>query len=91
VKFTPKGTNFILISFTNSRRQIILKFIIWLLGMGFTVFVFREGFQEKLLRINQAFEKHDNNLENLTLNTTLIFLTMIDAEGTEKANYFTNN
>jgi hypothetical protein len=59
--------------------------------MGFTVFIFREGFQEKLLSINLALEQNDNNLENLTLNTTFIFLTMIDTEGTEKANYFTNN
>jgi len=60
--------------------------------MGFTVFIFREGFKEKLLSINLALEQNDKNLENLTLNTTFIFfLTMIDTEGTEKANYFTNN
>jgi uncharacterized sulfatase len=91
VKFTPKSTNFIIISFTNSRRQIILKFILLLLVMGFTVLIFRGGFQEKPLRINQAFEQHDNHLGNLTLNTTFTFLTTIDSKGTEKTNYFTNN
>ena len=91
MKFTPKSTNFTKSSFTNNRRLIMIKPIIWLLGMGFTILIFRGGFQEKPLRINQAFEQHDNHLGNLTLNSTFTFLTTIDAKGTEKTNYFTDN
>lgn len=91
VKFTPNSPNFARLSLRNSPRQIILKSIIWLLGIGFTILFFRGGFQEKPLRINQAFEQHDNHLGNLTLNTTFTFLTTIDAKGTEKVNYFTDN
>ncbi|MFY7912456.1 MAG: LTA synthase family protein [Emticicia sp.] len=91
VKLTPNSPNFARISLRNSPRQIILKSIIWLLGIGFTILFFRGGFQEKPLRINQAFEQHDNHLGNLTLNTTFTFLTTIDAKGTEKVSYFTDN
>ncbi len=91
VKFTPKSTHFTIISLNNNRRQIMIKSIIWLLGMGFTILIFRGGFQEKPLRINQAFEQHDNHLGNLTLNSTFTFLTTIDAKGTEKTNYFIDN
>lgn len=85
VKFTPSSTNI------PSSMGRILKTIICFLGIGFTILFFRGGFQEKPLRINQAFEQHDNHLGNLTLNTTFTFLTTIDAKGTEKVNYFTDN
>lgn len=91
VKFTPNNPNFAITSLRNNRHQIVLKSIIWFLGIGFTILFFRGGFQEKPLRINQAFEQHDNHLGNLTLNTTFTFLTTIDAKGTEKINYFTDN
>lgn len=85
VKFTPSSTNIA------SSMGRILKTIICLLSIGFTILFFRGGFQEKPLRINQAFEQHDNHLGNLTLNTTFTFLTTIDAKGTEKVSYFTDN
>ncbi|WP_238806174.1 LTA synthase family protein [Emticicia aquatica] len=87
VKYTPNPK----ISDKKTPFSLLLRIFIWLLSIGFTILFFRGGFQEKPLRINQAFEQHDNNLGNLTLNTTFTFLTTIDAKGTEKANYFTDN
>lgn len=71
--------------------SISIGAVIWFLGIGFTILFFRGGFQAKPLRMNQAFNQHDNNLGNLTLNTTFTFLTTIDAKGTHKAKYFTDN
>ncbi len=85
VKFTPKSQKL------SPPYRGGLGGVISLLGIGFTILFFRGGFQEKPLRINQAFEQHDNHLGNLTLNTTFTFLTTIDAKGTEKINYFTDN
>lgn len=85
VKFTPNSPTH------PSSMGRVLKTLIFILSIGFTILFFRGGFQEKPLRINQAFEQHDNHLGNLTLNTTFTFLTTIDAKGTEKVNYFTDN
>ncbi len=85
VKFTPNSPTL------PSPMGRVVKTLIFILGIGFTILFFRGGFQEKPLRINQAFEQHDNHLGNLTLNTTFTFLTTIDAKGTEKVNYFINN
>ena len=91
--------SFLFVRFTPNKKQadVLPRFnlpvgiIVWLLAIGFTILFFRGGFQEKPLRINQAFEQHDNHLGNLTLNTTFTFLTTIDAKGTEKVSYFTDN
>ena len=85
VKFTPNSPTH------PSSMGRVLKTLIFILSIGFTILFFRGGFQEKPLRINQAFEQHDNHLGNLTLNTTFTFLSTIDAKGTEKVNYFTDN
>ena len=87
VKNTPNPKN------TDNKLPFSLPFgiIIWLLSIGFTILFFRGGFQAKPLRMNQAFDQHDNNLGNLTLNTTFTFLTTIDAKGTQKVRYFTDN
>jgi phosphoglycerol transferase MdoB-like AlkP superfamily enzyme len=64
---------------------------LFLFSIGLTILIFRGGFQEKPLRINQAFEQHDTHLGNLSLNTTFTFLTTIDAKGTEKVSYFADS
>ncbi len=64
---------------------------VWLFSIGLSILIFRGGFQEKPLRINQAFVQNNVHLGNLTLNTTFTFLTTIDAKGTEKVNYFADN
>jgi phosphoglycerol transferase MdoB-like AlkP superfamily enzyme len=74
----------------NTKSQF-LRFFIWLFSIGLTILIFRGGFQEKPLRINQAFEQNNIHLGNLTLNTTFTFLTTIDAKGTEKVSYFADN
>lgn len=68
-----------------------VKPIVWILAIGISVLVFRGGLQEKPLRINQAFRQHDTHLGNLSLNTTFTFLTTIDAKGTQKVSYFSEN
>lgn len=85
VKFTPKNQK------SSPTYRGGLGWVICILAIGFTILIFRGGLQEKPLRINQAFEQHDNHLGNLTLNTTFTFLTTIDAKGTEKISYFTDN
>lgn len=66
--------------------------VMTLIGLlGLTILIFRGGFQEKPLRINQAFEQHDAHLGNLSLNTSFTFLTTIDAKGTEKVHFFPSN
>lgn len=66
--------------------------VVTLIGLlGLTILIFRGGFQEKPLRINQAFEQHDAHLGNLSLNTSFTFLTTIDAKGTEKVHFFPSN
>ncbi|GAB3502783.1 LTA synthase family protein [Emticicia fontis] len=72
-------------------RNKYVKPIVWILALGMSVLIFRGGFQTKPLRINQAFSQHDTHLGNLALNTTFTFLTTIDAKGTEKVNFFTEN
>ncbi|UTA66307.1 LTA synthase family protein [Emticicia sp. 21SJ11W-3] len=69
-------------------RNKYVKVAVWVLTLGISIIVFRGGFQEKPLRINQAFSQHNNHLGNLALNTTFTFLTTIDAKGTEKVNFF---
>lgn len=90
VKFTPNSPS-LPSPIGSGRRYGVFKTVIFFLSIGFTILFFRGGFQEKPLRINQAFEQHDNHLGNLTLNTTFTFLTTIDAKGTEKVNYFIDN
>lgn len=65
-----------------------VKIAVWILTLGISIIVFRGGFQEKPLRINQAFSQHNNHLGNLALNTTFTFLTTIDAKGTAKVHFF---
>ena len=69
-------------------KEMWIRVGIWVLSIGLTIIIFRGGFQEKPLRINQAFVQHDTHLGNLALNTTFSFLTTIDAVGTEKVSYF---
>ena len=68
-----------------------VKPVVWILSLGVSVLIFRGGFQEKPLRINQAFSQHDSHLGNLALNTTFTFLTTIDAKGTQKVDFFQEN
>jgi phosphoglycerol transferase MdoB-like AlkP superfamily enzyme len=75
----------------SKQYRFVHKIIICLLSIGLTILIFRGGFQEKPLRINQAFEQNNIHLGNLTLNTTFTFLTTIDAKGTEKVSYFVDN
>lgn len=63
--------------------SLLLVFI-----LGLSILIFRGGFQEKPLRINQAFVLNDSDLANLSLNSTFTFLTTTDAIGTQKVNYF---
>ena len=85
VKFTPYKV------VQKKAFHSIINAGIWLFSIGLTILIFRGGFQEKPLRINQAFVQNDVHLGNLTLNTTFTFLTTIDAKGTGKVNYFTDN
>ncbi len=85
IKFTPKFTNKITVRFS------LLNAFLFIIFIGLTILIFRGGFQEKPLRINQAFTQNDSHLGNLTLNSTFTFLTTIDAKGTEKVNYFADN
>jgi phosphoglycerol transferase MdoB-like AlkP superfamily enzyme len=85
VKFTPPKV---------AQKKVFHPIIggaIWLFSIGLTILIFRGGFQEKPLRINQAFVQNNVHLGNLTLNTTFTFLTTIDAKGTEKVSYFADN
>ncbi|WP_435355803.1 LTA synthase family protein [Emticicia sp. SJ17W-69] len=85
VKFTPNKV-------VNKKVfHPIIGSLIWLFSLGLTILIFRGGFQEKPLRINQAFVQNNGHLGNLTLNTTFTFLTTIDAKGTEKVAYFADN
>lgn len=85
VKFTPNKV-------VNKKVfHPIIGSLIWLFSLGLTILIFRGGFQEKPLRINQAFVQNNGHLGNLTLNTTFTFLTTIDAKGTEKVTYFADN
>ncbi len=59
-----------------------------ILLIGLQILTFRGGFQEKPLRINQAFVQNDNALGNLALNSAFTFLTTSDAVGTQKVAYF---
>lgn len=79
-------------SLQNLKPQKTTYRLLVLIGLlGFTILIFRGGFQEKPLRINQAFGQHDAHLGNLTLNTSFTFLTTIDAKGTEKVHFFSSN
>ena len=66
----------------------LLSSLLLLFVLGLSVLIFRGGFQEKPLRINQAFVLNDSDLANLSLNSTFTFLTTTDAIGTQKVNYF---
>lgn len=59
-------------------------------ALGLSILLFRGGFQEKPLRANQAFRQNDTGLGNLTLNSSFTFLTSIDAVGTERLAFFTD-
>jgi phosphoglycerol transferase MdoB-like AlkP superfamily enzyme len=85
VKFTPNKVA------QKKAFHPIIGGAIWLFSIGLTILIFRGGFQEKPLRINQAFVQNNVHLGNLALNTTFTFLTTIDAKGTEKINYFPDN
>lgn len=55
------------------------------------ILAFRGGLQEKPLRINQAFVQNNSALGNLVLNTPFTFLTTVDAVGTHKVDYISQN
>ncbi len=74
----------------NPKSKIVTTSIL-LFSITISVLIFRGGFQEKPLRINQAFVQNNMHLGNLALNTTFTFLTTIDAVGTEKISYFADN
>jgi phosphoglycerol transferase MdoB-like AlkP superfamily enzyme len=89
IKFSPK----IIVQevYPKTYKFVISKSIFLLFSLGLTILIFRGGFQEKPLRINQAFSQNDNHLGNLTLNSSFTFLTTIDSKGTKKVNFFTDN
>ncbi|MFN8355285.1 MAG: sulfatase-like hydrolase/transferase [Spirosomataceae bacterium] len=64
------------------------KLVAVLFLLGLSILIFRGGFQEKPLRINQAFVLNDSGLGNLALNSTFTFLTTMDAIGTQRVRYF---
>lgn len=88
VKFTPKFQSFQILN--HSKKNTIFCSFKYILSLALSILIFRGGFQEKPLRINQAFTQRDNDLGNLTLNSSFTFLTTIDSKGTEKVNYFTD-
>ncbi|RRA99165.1 LTA synthase family protein [Larkinella rosea] len=92
------GITYVLVRFYPNRKPVETSSrVAWWPGwaglafaLALSILLFRGGFQEKPLRANQAFRQNDAGLGNLTLNSSFTFLTSIDAVGTERLAFFTD-